>query len=206
MRSKLGSADEELDGIRLAGLGVDELLVADLVAGLLQAAASPRADCCAPLGIAVDRIRVRLRENFRRHLVAHRFEEFELAAGRQSGGGELGAVEIAGDALVLTEEELLVHLLEIERVIEGKPHPRILEFRPADIEGEGLHHAEIADRKFLEQDALVGDRREIVGGRPVLGDVLVAPIDRVGLEGFERDGGVAEIFEVQLVEIVRGRY
>ena len=103
----------------------------------------------------------------------------ELAAGRQAGGRKLGAFEIAGDALVLAEENLLVHLLEIERVIEGEPHARILEFVAADVEGEGLHDADIVDREFLEDDALVLDRREIVGGGPVLGAVLGAPVDRV---------------------------
>ena len=135
-------------------------------------------------------------------MIAHGFEQFELAAGRHAGGGKVGAVEIAVDALILPEENLLVHFLEIERVIEGKPHPRVLEFRAPNIEGESLHQAEISDGKFLEQDALVGDRREVVGGGPVLGEVLDAPVDRIRLEGFERDGGVAEIFEVQLVEIV----
>ena len=43
---------------------------------------------------------------------------------------------------------------------------------------------------------------KVVGGGPVLGAVLGAPIDGVGLERFERDRGVAEIFEAQLVEIV----
>ena len=152
--------------------------------------------------IAVDRIGIGRGENFGGNLVAHGFEDFELAAGRQAGRRKLGAFEIAGDALVLAEENLLVHLLEIERVVEGEAHARILEFGAADVEGEGLHHADIADRKFLEHDALVGDRREIVGGGPVLGAVLGAPVDRVGLERFERDRGVAKIFEAQLVEIV----
>ena len=62
--------------------------------------------------------------------------------------------------------------------------------------------ADIVDGKFLEDDAFVADRREIVGGGPVLGAVLGPPVDGVGLERFERDGGVAEIFEPQLVEIV----
>src|SRR5208283_1365551 len=56
--------------------------------------------------------------------------------------------------------------------------------------------------KFLEDDALVGDGREVVAGGPVLGAVLKAPIDGVGLECFERDRGIAEIFEPQLIEII----
>ena len=136
------------------------------------------------------------------NLVAHRLQQFEFAAARHAGRGEIGAFEIAGDALVLSEEDLLVHLLEIERIVEGKPDARVLELVAADVEGEGLHHADIADRKFLEDDALVGDRREIIGGGPVLGAVLGAPVDGVGLERLDGDGGVAEIFEAQLVEIV----
>ena len=112
------------------------------------------------------------------------------------------AFEIAGDAFVLAEEDLLVHLLEIERVIEGKPHARIMEFLAPDIEGEGLHHADVFDGKFLKEDEPVGDRREVVGGGPVLGAVLDAPVDRVGLERLQRHGAVAEIFEPQLVEII----
>ena len=116
--------------------------------------------------------------------------------------GKLGALEIAGDAPVLAEEDLLVHLLEIECEVEGAAHARILEFFAACVEDEGLHQAEIVDREFLEDDALVVDRGEVIGGRPVLGAVLGAPIDRVGLEAFERDRRVAEILEAQFVEIV----
>ena len=49
---------------------------------------------------------------------------------------------------------------------------------------------------------LSADRREIVGGGPVLGAVFFPPVDRIGLERFERDSGVAEIFVPQLIEIV----
>ena len=136
------------------------------------------------------------------NLVAHRVQQFELPAGRQAGGREVRAFEIAGDALVLSEENLLVHLLEIERVIEGEPDARILELVAADVEGEGLHDADIVDRKFLEDDALFVDRREIVGGGPVLGAVLGPPVDGARLERLDGDRGIAEIIEPQLVEIV----
>ena len=173
---------------RLAGLDVDQLLVAHLVARLAQQPQSPRADWRAPLsGVPSDRIGVGRGEHFRRHLVAHGLQDFELLALRQPGGGELGAVEIAVDALVLAEEDLLVHLLEIEGEVERAPHARVLELVAPRVEGEGLHDSPIAHRKLLEQDALFLDRREIVGRRPVLGAVLGAPVELVGLERFERD-------------------
>ena len=121
---------------------------------------------------------------------------------RHAGRRQFGAFEIAGDAFVLPEEQLLVQLRKIEGIIEGEPHARVLELVAPDVEGEGLHDPDIGDREFLEDDAAIFDRREIVGGGPVLGAVLGAPIDRVGLEGLDGDGGVAEIFEAQLVEIV----
>ena len=55
------------------------------------------------------------------------FEDLQLLALRQARRGKLGALEIAVDALVLAEEELLVHLLEIEGEVEGAAHARVLE-------------------------------------------------------------------------------
>ena len=120
---------------------------------------------------------------------------------RNSRRSEFGALEIARNASVLAEKDLLVHLFEIEREVEGAAHARVLEFVAPDIEGEGLHRPEIADRKFLQHDFLVLHGGEIVGGRPVLGAVLGAPIDLVALESFQRDGGIAEIFEADLLEV-----
>ena len=154
------------------------------------------------LGIAIDRISVRLLKKFGRNFVANGFKQFKFAPRRQPAAGKLGAFEVAVDALVLIVENLFVHLLEIERIIESEPHARVLEFRPPDIEGKGLHHAGIADREFLEQHAFVGHRRKIVSGGPILRAILVAPVNIVGLEGFQRDGGVAEIDELQFVKIV----
>ena len=70
------------------------------------------------------------------------------------------------------------------------------------LKAKRLHDPPTALRKLLEHHALFLDRREIVGRRPVLGAVLGAPVDMVGLERFDRDRRVAEIFEAQLVEIV----
>ena len=65
-----------------------------------------------------------------------------------------------------------------------------------------MHDAAVALRKFLQQDPLFVDRRKVVGSRPVLGDVLGAPIEMVGFERLEPHRRVAEIFEPHLVEIV----
>jgi len=46
------------------------------------------------------------------------------------------------------------------------------------------------------------DRREIVGGRPHPRDILLAPVDLVGLEGLELDRIVSEILVADLVEVV----
>ena len=140
-RSKVGIVEQELDRERLAGLGVDELLVADLVAGLLEQAQRLAQIGAHRLRAAADRIGVGGGEHLGRHLVAHGLEDFELLALRQAGGGELGALEIAGDALVLAEEELLVHLLEIEGEVERAAHARVLELVAPGVEGEGLHDA-----------------------------------------------------------------
>ena len=61
------------------------------------------------------------------HLVAHGLEDFEFLAFRQARGGKFGAFEVARDALVLIEEDLLVHLLEVERVIHRKAQAPVLE-------------------------------------------------------------------------------
>src|SRR5262245_54566008 len=120
----------------------------------------------------------------------------------QSLRGKLSAVEIAVDARVLTEEDLLVHLFEVEREVERPAYARVLELLAAGIEGERLHDPAVALEKFLEDDALVLDGGELVGGRPVLGAVLRAPVDVIGLEGLDGDRGVAEILVAQFVEVV----
>src|SRR4029077_5476736 len=97
-----------------------------------------------------------------RNLVAHSLQQLEFAVRGQAAGCEVGAFEIAGDALVLTVKNLPVHFLEIKRVVEGKSHARVPKFVATSVEGESLHYSNIVDRKFLEEDALVGNRREIV--------------------------------------------
>ena len=51
--------------------------------------------------------------------------------------------------LLLVEENLSVHFLEIERIIESQPHAGILKLFAPDIEGEGLHDPYIANGKFF---------------------------------------------------------
>ena len=75
---------EKFDGKGLAGLDVDELLVLDFVARLFEQPQRLAQIVAHRARIAVHRIGVRLLEQIGRHLVAHRFEEFELAAGRQA--------------------------------------------------------------------------------------------------------------------------
>jgi len=77
-----------------------------------------------------------------------------------------------------------------------------LEFFAPDVEGEGLHDADIANGKLFEQDSSVADRREIVGGGPILGTILGAPINGVRSERFECDGRIPVIFVPQLVKII----
>ncbi len=75
-------------------------------------------------------------------------------------------VEIAADALVLAEEDLLVHLLEVERVVQRAAHAGILELGAAQVRHEGLHDARAAVGELLQDHALLGHGREIVGASP----------------------------------------
>src|SRR5262249_26992926 len=133
---------------------------------------------------------------------AQGLEEGELGLARQARGGELGAFEIAVDALIEAEHDGAVQALEIEGVVEGAPHARILEFLQARVEGEGLHDAAALIGPLLADDPPFADRREVIASGPVLGAVLVAEIDLVALEGLEQDLRVLEIFVTDLVEII----
>src|SRR5262249_28005131 len=132
----------------------------------------------------------------------HGFEQFELSARRQAGGRELGTRKVTADTVVLVEENFFVHLLKVKRIVEGEPHAGILKLFAPDIEGEGLHHADITNGKLFKQDSFVADRREIVGSGPILGTILGAPINGVRSERFECDSRIPKIFVVQLVKII----
>src|SRR5262249_2715845 len=98
----------------------------------------------------------------------HRLEDFEFAVSWHSGGGKFGSFKIASNTLVLTVEDLLVDAFKIEGEIERATKLRLLEFAPADVEREGLHNPDIADREFFKNDAPLRNRGEIVSGRPIL--------------------------------------
>src|SRR5262249_52468100 len=136
------------------------------------------------------------------HVAAQGRENLKLLISGQPGRGKLGALEIARDALVLSKEDVAVDAFEIEREIEGTAQARIGELRASGVEHERLHQADVSDRKFFQNDALLQDRREAVSGRPVSSAVLGSPVEGVGLEGLEFHGGVAKIVEPQFIEIV----
>src|SRR5206468_5524261 len=125
---KRGLIEQDLDAQWFIVHRAHEPLVANLVAGLTQKARAFAQIGARFLRAAEFRIGVRRGENLWRHLVAHGLEDRELLALRQARARELAAVEVAADPLVLAEEELLVGFLEIERVVEGAPYSRILEF------------------------------------------------------------------------------
>src|SRR4051794_24469018 len=104
--------------------------------------------------------------------------------------------------MVLAEEELPIDLLEIERKVEGAAHAGVGELRTADVEDVGLHAAGGVDRKLFLYGASVLYRRKIVRRRPVLCGILDPPVDQISLEGFDRNCGIAKIFEAQLSEII----
>jgi len=57
-------------------------------------------------------------------------------------------LEVTVDPLVLTEEELPVHLLEIEGKIERASNPCILKLVASRVEGEGPHDPPVALGEF----------------------------------------------------------
>src|SRR6516225_2642184 len=114
--------------------------------------------------IPTDRIPIGRGEHFRRKLPPHRFEDFEFAVSWHSGGGKFGSFKIAGNTLVLTVEDLLVDAFKIEGEIERATKLRLLEFAPAEVECEGLHNPDIADREFLKNNALLLNRGKIISG------------------------------------------
>lgn len=192
--------DQELDRQRLAVL--DQLLIDDLVAGFFQQARRCPQTVADVLGIAVDRILIRLRHDLRRNVLVNLLQERHFGALRHARRGKLGALEVAADAAVLPIEQLLVHLLEIEGIVERAADALVLEHLAADVEHERLHAAGVVDLELFLQHTLLGRRREVVGRRPLLRRVFIDPVGLVGLEGFERDRVVAEIFVAQLVEII----
>ena len=110
-----------------SGFAVDQFAVAHLVSSLLEQTQALAQVLAHGFRTAADGIGIDRREDFRRHFGSDRLEDFQFFALRQAARSQLGAIEIAADALVLVKENLLVHLLEIEREIERAAHPRIPE-------------------------------------------------------------------------------
>ena len=72
---------------------------------------------------------------------------------------------------------------------------------PARVHAEALHAGrQVMGQQLLLHQALL-HRREIIGRRPLLGDVLLAEIDLPGLERLQRHRPVAEILGAPGVEI-----
>ena len=151
---------------------------------------------------AGNRIGIRDGKDLGRHLVARRFQDVVFLALRQPGTGQFGALEVTVDPLVLTEEELSVHLLEVEGEVERASHPRIIELIAPRVEGEGPHDPPVALWEFPEDNPLLLDRRKIISRSPVLGTVLGAPVRVVGLEGFQCDRRVTKILVANFVEVI----
>src|SRR5262245_55782100 len=193
---------EDLDAQRFAGLGVDLLELAHLVARLPDEPHPLSQIGAHVLGRAGNWIAIWRGKDLGRHLVAQRFQDVELLALRQPGTGQFGALEVAVDPPVLTKEKLPVHLLEIEGEIERASNPRILKLVASRVEGEGPHDSSVALGEFAEDDPLLLDRRNIVRHGPVLGTVLGAPVRMVGLEGFQCERRVTKILVANFVEVI----
>ena len=57
-------------------------------------------------------------------------------------------------------------------------------------------------RDFFLDELAVGNGGDVVGGRPVLGCVLLSEIELSGLERLQRDSRIAVVVDVDLVEVV----
>src|SRR5262249_39111755 len=142
-----GIIDQEFDRKLLTCLGINQPGVLDFVARFpkqLQRLAQVIAN---GIGTAPDRIGVGLGKQIIRHFASDGLKYLQFLSGWHAGGGELGALEVAGDPFILAEKKLAVHFLEIEGEVEGPAHTRILELVATDIEGERLHDADVASRK-----------------------------------------------------------
>src|SRR5262249_37761738 len=138
---------------------------------------------------ASDGILVWRRKDFGRHLVAHRLENLQFLTFRQSGGHELwNAIEIAVVAMILPVREQPVGGLPIICIIEGTADPDIDEQRAAHVERKTLHSSRTRIREVLLDDALFGDRREIIRCRPLLAAALRKPVELIRLERLASDG------------------
>ena len=126
----------------------------------------------------------------------------QLGRRRQARRGELGIAEERDVALVHPVEEILVGPGEVEHRGDRLAHAAVLEDVAPDVEGEALHAGRQLVRDLSLLDAAVLHRRDVVGGRPVARDVLLADVDLAGLEGLELHGDVAIVLVAHDLEIV----
>jgi len=138
MRSKF-DLRAQFDTEGLTGLDVDQLAVADLVAGFLE---QPRRldQVGAHLFRAADsRIGVGRVVNTSGGTSARTVvEDFELRALRQADEASSLSFEIARDTMILAVEQLFCSSVEVEGEIEGAAQPGVGEFGAHGIEDERL--------------------------------------------------------------------
>ena len=110
--------------------------------------------------------------------------------------------EVALRAGVAAVEQVLVRPLEVERLGHRLAHQRIGEHRTARVHRVALHAGRQVVREVVLDHQPACHRGEIIGGRPVLRDVLAAQVDLAGLERFHRHGRIAEILDAHAIEVV----
>ena len=150
----------------------------------------------------VHRIGVFRREDLGRQLVAQRLEKLQLLWRGKPLCFHFGVVEVTARALVLAVEEIGVRPFEVERIVQGLADAHVLELRPADVHGPGLHALDLLQRDLFLDHAPVLDRRKVVAGGPALRGVLQPPVILIAGEGLEGHIGIAEVDVFDLVEIV----
>src|SRR5690606_34605037 len=81
-------------------------------------------------------------------------------------------------------------------------YPWVAELFPTQVEEEGLGALGNLVLDRLTLDAAITHGRKIIGGCPVLGDVIEVHVVAIGLEGLEGNVGIAIEVEDDLVEVV----
>src|SRR5262245_44802691 len=193
--------DEEELGGQLRALRVGEHAVLGYPSRFCKHLGSLAQMSARVLGSGVDGIAPNRGEHLRRHLVLDLLQQLELSALGSQRCLELGVVEKALQTLVLIVEQVLVGPLEVERQIERAPHARILELRPANVEGERLHLADALGGHLVPFYQTARERIEVVGGGPKLGAVLVPVVELARLESLKRRHAIAEIGVADFVQI-----
>src|SRR6185437_16765672 len=98
----------------------------------------------------------------------------------------------AAVAMVLPVREQPVRRFPIIGIIEGPADPDVGEQGAAEIERKTLHPPRTRIRESFLDDALLGDRGEIVGRRPLLAAALDKPVKLIRLQGLPPNRVIAE--------------